>query len=399
MKAKFNYGWVNVCCCMLLSAASIGMISHSRTLFMEPLCGSLGFSSYTYAFGQTFITAASMISAPLWGKLFSKYPLRPLLLTGIFSQSVALFALSAVSSPALFYFLNFCTGFFTGATYSFPIVVLLSSWFPDRYGLASSIAYAGSSLFAMFFSPFINYIINAAGWRGAYRLIALLFLLLTLPPSAFLIREKPAPCRSASLHTDQPVESFSTSDTHFPVLLFGLTAVLYFMIGLTNKGIQQYLVPHFTLNGYSSRDAVFLYSLSMGFVFLGKIISGIIYDRYGSRAGSFYLLFSLALSIAVLIPSPFPLLTAVFPLLYGLSNAIYSVFPAHAARFLFGSQKQTTFFGYLKFFFSLGTAAGAPLTTFVYEQTHSYHSAWLLYFAITLLCILNLIYIMKIKKF
>lgn len=89
----------------------------------------------------------------------------------------------------------------------------------------------------------------------------------------------------------------------------------------------------------------------------------------------------------------------IFPLLYGLSNAIYSVFPARAARFLFGPQKQTAFFGYLKFFFSLGTAAGAPLTAFVYEQTHSYHSAWLLYFAITLLCILNFIYIMKAKTF
>ena len=68
---------------------------------------------------------------------------------------------------------------------------LIPKWFIRKRGLASGLVLAGIGLGAMVLAPFVQVIINYAGWRFAFIVLAAIMFFLVAPVTAILQRRPP----------------------------------------------------------------------------------------------------------------------------------------------------------------------------------------------------------------
>ena len=76
------YHWVIVFACLLLSAASVGMLSYFNALFLSPVAQSLQVKRSALVLYSTCSTATTMLIIPFVGRLYRRLPMRPAPSTG-----------------------------------------------------------------------------------------------------------------------------------------------------------------------------------------------------------------------------------------------------------------------------------------------------------------------------
>lgn len=68
---------------------------------------------------------------------------------------------------------------------------VIDQWFKKSGGLAIGLAWAVNSIYMLIMSPVITSVIEAAGWRTGYLVLAGVSAVLILPASVLIIRYKP----------------------------------------------------------------------------------------------------------------------------------------------------------------------------------------------------------------
>jgi MFS family permease len=122
----------------------------------------------------------------LAGKMVDAFGPRRLMLFGILIAGGALYALSEVRGPSLFYFAYFLNalGYVCGGP--LPNQVLLSKWFTKARGRAMGIAYLGIGVGGALVPLVSGYLTASYGWRGALKILGLLMIAIALPPALFV---------------------------------------------------------------------------------------------------------------------------------------------------------------------------------------------------------------------
>ena len=102
-RTKEWYCWVIVAACLLLSAASIGMLSYFNALFVTPVCESLHIARSSLSLMSTFSTVTTMLLLPFVGKLYDHIPMKLLVLLGAIAGGCAHLCYSLAQNTILFY--------------------------------------------------------------------------------------------------------------------------------------------------------------------------------------------------------------------------------------------------------------------------------------------------------
>lgn len=186
-RTKEWYCWVIVAACLLLSAASIGMLSYFNALFVTPVCESLHIARSSLSLMSTFSTVTTMLLLPFVGKLYDHIPMKLLVLLGAIAGGCAHLCYSLAQNTILFYLGGILSGIGACLAGAAPITLLLANWFEEKRGLATGIAFTGSSLVSSLLSPVVSSLIGTYGWRVGYRCIAA-GLVLTILAALLLIR-------------------------------------------------------------------------------------------------------------------------------------------------------------------------------------------------------------------
>ena len=105
-RTKEWYCWVIVAACLLLSAASIGMLSYFNALFVTPVCESLHIARSSLSLMSTFSTVTTMLLLPFVGKLYDHIPMKLLVLLGAIAGGCAHLCYSLAQNTILFYLGN-----------------------------------------------------------------------------------------------------------------------------------------------------------------------------------------------------------------------------------------------------------------------------------------------------
>lgn len=260
---------------------------------------------------------------------------------------------------------------------------LINNWFKARKGLATGIAFAGSSLIGSVAVPTVTRIVNAFGWQWGYRSMSIMAAVLIFPVLILVVKERP---EEMGLHrygeeefdgvASVPAGGLSRAEA-LKTPMFWLLGIGLFMTALIDTGIATNFIAFMDDIGYTQVFASGIVSGYMVVMCAAKLGLGTIFDKLGTRLGA--LLAGLAVTAAplTLVFIAMPGMPYLFAFAFGFAYATSTVPPAMLTAAIFGNKNFTSIYGTILMFVTVGGAIGAPLCGFIFDYTKSYHAAWL----------------------
>lgn len=381
-KKKFFYGWVIVFACMMLAAASTGMLSYLNPLFVTPVTEEFGISRAAFMVYSTFSTIATVICMPLSSSIAKKVPMKGMILVGMCFGAAAHLCYSLATDVTLFYLGGVFAGIGTCLYGSIPIAALTSNWFHEKKGTATGLAFAGTGAASALLSPIVSSVISGFGWRMGCRLISLLILCTVIPVTLFLIRVTPEEMGLVPYGQKQttgvPAEKqgFSRKQV-FQTKSFWLFSLSVFLLGSVTGPAQQQLVAYWSGSGNTAVFAASLYSLVMFVAIFTKIFLGAIYDHTSVTKGTVAVGTLSVLSYICLMLFPSGYAAAIPAVLFGVTVSVQVLVSTYVANRLFGDKEYAFVYGIMTPMLYGGSAVGSPVSAAIYDHFGSYHILWI----------------------
>lgn len=342
-------------------AFSFGLFSLPQ--FYPSLVRSFHWSRASAAAGGSIVLLLVGVLSPAVGALVDRFQPKAVLLGGMCLVGLALALLSTAQSRAEYYAFCVILGAGTSAVSILPNSILIGPWFTRNRGLAVGFVNAGIGLGGV--APAITAAqIARRGVPGAFLFLAACIaipLLLTLA----IVRKEDGGRRTAA-------RSPSARElARMP--MFWIFGVCLFFTAHAMLGIQQNLVLYLTGEGVPMRRAAHVLSIALIAAAAGKLISGVLADRFSARAGMLFSISCVGLGILALLETPaqsnlLDPLVIVFGMGYGgIFNASPTIVFEH-----FGTHQVGKSLGLFYVFFGLGTATGGTLAALLADRTRSY---------------------------
>lgn len=359
---------------------ALGFNSSPKGLFLAAITEDMEISRSSYSFSDSCRYLTTALLNLVFGVLVVKFGARRLAIAGF--GSIFLFNLlsSFAQSVSVFYLGGALLGVGLAWTTTALVSCVIEQWFTSRKGTIMGIILAANGLGGALSSQILSPVIYAArdGWRNAYRLNALLSLVVAAVVLLFL-RNRPEDLGLAPSGAGQPQKkkqqpqwegiTFSAALHQGYFYLCALGVFLTGMILQTVTGISSAHMHDRRLTVQVIAAALSIHSLCLAG---SKILTGFLHDRFGLRACM--LSCNLCAIIAIM------LLAFVHN---GTTALIYQVFAALALPLetimlplmtanLFGRKSYSTILGWMLAINTLGYATGGPIMNAVYDKTGTY---------------------------
>ena len=393
-KKKPFYGWVILASAVLLMMMGCGAFTGAAAAYMAPTCAQMGFAKGEFTLHRTIASLLGAFLMPVYAKLLRRFGAKKVLLVGVLGNALAYALYSFASSLWHFYLAALLEGIFINGVSFLTIGVLLNRWFLDYRSTVSGIAYAGSGLGGAVLVPIISQIAGQAGWRWAYRSVAIASVALLLPIILLLLRDTPeqmglAPYRSAKAKQQEQAPQQEEEGIPLPAAkklpAFWLLLAGFFLLNVCCAGPSNHNVAFLENLGYSAAFAAAITSGYMAVVAVGKIAAGSLFDRLGTRRTTLLLCASCIGFPALALFCRIPGIPWVYAVLLGFSGVGPSVGISALVRHAFGDRDFAAIFSLASMASTLGSAVAAPLMGVIYDVSGSYTPAWILWLVFAVL--------------
>lgn len=354
-------------------------------LVLVPMTEDLALSRSTLSSALLAFMIVSAFAMPLVGRLIDRYSIKVVMAVGAILSAAAITLVGAVDSAWQFfalYGLVYAVGF--AATSVAPVSVLMSRWFPNNTGLASSAAITGNGTGQLVIIALLTSFLADVGWRRAYLALGLANAAIVVPLVLAFIRsdgpsdETRSQARTASSGTTAMSAVFGARD-------FWLVTAMYTVCGFQDFFVATHIVAFAQDKGVGD----FLAGNILAFMGLaglvGVLLSGALGDKYGAarptlicfilRIGLFgYILFMQdTISIAVV------------ALLYGFTFTMTAPLTVVFAGNIFGTARLGSVSGLINMVHQIAGGLGALVGAVIFDATGSYFGAFVLMFVLSIL--------------
>lgn len=389
-KKKIHYAWYILAVCILINVVVQALIMQIGSLYIVPMYNDLQVPRSLLSLQSVCITVGAVLTAPYWGKLYKKHGARKLLPGCVAMTALCTIGRSYMPNIWGMLVIAFIKGVvFTGSTL-LPISILLTLWFKEKRGFAISVASIGTSIGGVIFSPIVERIISAYGWRASDRIMGVLMLIVVVPVTYFVVRSTPkdvglrpygadkAPANGAKEGKKPQEEATAVGMTaaearRSPILYVFLLAI-FCMTFATGAALQ--LPVYLTDIGYGSSVAAKVVSAYMAVGIVGKLILGHVTDRFGEKAATVYVCGVGILAFIGFIFAENPVAFYGMIVAYGLASGITSIMPALLTSKIFGNRDYGPIYGMVVSMNRFGGVVGTLLVSLLYDITKNYSIIW-----------------------
>jgi MFS family permease len=314
--------------------------------------------------------------APAFGWLADRYGVRRVAL-GSLTVFGLVFAAFSVIPGNLFWFYVLWTMIGLFGIGSTPITWsrAINLWFFRQRGLALGLTLVGTSVSAMLLPFITTQLIGQVGWRGSFALLALLPLAVALPLGLLWFREP--------RDHERPPEVAAVGAAQLPGRTVGeamrekrfwILWISIALISIAYAGALVHLPSMLAARGFDRTSAAAVMSVFGLSIFAGRIITGLLLDRFWAPLVTLPILCLPALSCWVLMgDAPLSLTLAVAAaFLMGFASGAETDLIAYLAGRYFGMRSYGQIYGVLYMAFGLSTAISASLYGWVRDTTGSY---------------------------
>lgn len=379
-----------VLCCVLLMATTMGIVNLVLSIFYPLVSLDLGVSRASFSLTGTITAISAMVASLFWGIHYSKRSLQTGMVICILVFGVSFFGMQAAKTLYHFYALALVIGISYGGISIIPVSIIITRHFTSKTGLAISAALSGSGLGAMVLNPIINTMINNAGWRVGYQLLAVVVFAITLPCAILVTHLTKNETRVGQATGEVTTKSQGESLYKQSWLWAFLSGA--FLSGFTGAAVLANLPTYLKdLNFPVARVSIVTSAYSASLV-LGKFVLGFLYDRLGAKAATATAALLMALSLVFMMVIQLPVMLILMLISIGIGLAIGTISITWLANYFFGKDNYSKYYGAVQFANCFGIAAGVPVIAFALENLANTKLLW---FGLSLVCVVMLFLFMK----
>jgi MFS family permease len=356
----------------LMGCVAVGAM-FSLAVFLAPMSAETGWSRAGISFAMTINFIVMAFGSFGWGAASDRWGARLTTLCGAVLLGLAL-TLASRSSSLMGFQLTYGIGVGLAASAFFaPLIATVTGWFETQRNLAVSLVSAGMGMAPLTLSPLASWLITHHGWRTAMFDIGVLAWVVLIPAALFVRRPPVAGAAGSEAAPSVPAKAeIGRALTSPQFLVLGFT---FMLCCAAHSGPIFHVVSYAMYCGLTSMAAVSVYSVEGLAGLGGRVIIGLLADRYGAKRVLITTLILQAFAIAAYLKvnklSEFYTLAVIFGVAYGGGMPLY----ASLAREYFGQHIMGTVFGAATMLSSLGMSLGPVVGGWIFDTYHNY--AWL----------------------
>jgi MFS family permease len=379
--AEFRRGWPIVIVAAVGLACGLSALPiYSLGVFTKPLGEAFGWSRAEVQSIYTWMTIGNLVASPALGWLIDRHGVRLVCIFSLIGQALGFVALGVAGDTLLsFYAIGFITAVIGVGTVPITWTRVIVDWFDRGRGRALGLALAGTGVSAAFIPSYTTWLLQEFGWRMAYVGLGALPIVLALPLSLWLLRDRTTGAGTATAVRARAAANAepTIADVEFKTAVTGYRFwamnTAFFLIGASVAGLIAHLIPMLTDGGLAPATAAQIAGVIGIAVIVGRIGTGYLIDRFWAPGVGLILLCLPILSCLLLASGvggvPGALLAA---LLIGLAaGAEFDLMSFLVSRY-FGQRRYGIIYSCLYAIFKLSAGIGAPVFGYAYDTTGSY---------------------------
>ena len=356
-------------------------------LMLKPMSEDLGVSRSTLSLAVTMFMVVSAVAMPFVGRLVDRWSLRGTIAIGAVIGAAGLVLMGQVQSSwqvFLVYGVLYAIG--NSGTSIAPVVVMVSQWFVERRGIATSMAVSGNAIGQLVIVAALASALAAIGWRTSYTALAVANATILLPVILLAARPGPpsvdgaAPAAPGNEPAPPPLTLRQALASRPFLLLVGI----YTICGFQDFFIATHIVAFAQDQGMGDVLAGNLLAWMGVMGLLGVLAAGVMADAFGaSRPTAMCFLMRIGIFALILPLQSTPAILA-FGLLYGFTFLITAPLTVVFLGNIYGSSRLGTLTGTVSMIHQITGGLGALAGGWIYDLSGSYNAAFILMLALSL---------------
>lgn len=351
-------------------------------LMLKPMSEDLDVSRSTLSLAVTMFMVVSAVAMPLVGRLVDRWSLRGTIAVGAVGGAAGL-ALMGQVHYSWQVFLVYALG--NSGTSIAPVVVMVSQWFVERRGVATSVAVSGNAIGQLFIVTALASLLVAIGWRWSYSILAVANVAILLPLTLLIVRPGPTETASSSPGETESAESppltFRQALSSRPFLLL---MGIYTVCGFQDFFVVTHIVAFAQDQGMGDFLAGNLLAWMGVMGLLGVLVAGVMADAFGaSRPTVLCFVMRIGIFALILLAQDTPAILA-FGLLYGFTFLITAPLTVVFLGNIYGPHRLGTLTGTISMIHQVMGGLGAFAGGWIYDLTGDYNAAFVLMLALSL---------------
>lgn len=382
-RRRIAYPWVLLVCAVASVAVGGGVGFWSYGLYVQPLEDEFGWTRAGVTLGWSITLAAGGLAGPFVGRWIDRYGARRVLIAGTVLTVLSYLALAGVQNAWQWYAVSAVHGVVRQIMIFMPFMTLITRWFDERRGLATSILGMGFSLGGFTVLPGMAYVVDSFGWRAGFLASGLAITLVYLPVGLFVLRDPP---RAAASVDGTPSEDGMTVRAALRTPLFwaitmGLSA---FFFGFFGWLVHQ--VPFYESTGISASGAAEIVAISAALTMVARLGAGLVADRFGRfEPIAAVMAVAGALGLIVLFLDTSPVAIALFLIFWTVGGSGGPMVEALLLTRAFGVAHFASILGTVIVIETVTQILSPTVAGAIYDATGSYDAALLLFTATSLI--------------
>ena len=356
-------------------------------LMLKPMSEDLDVSRSTLSLAVTMFMVVSAVAMPFVGRLVDRWSLRGTIAIGAAIGACGLLLMGQVQSSwqvFLVYGVIYALG--NSGTSIAPVVVMVSQWFVERRGVATSIAVSGNAIGQLVIVGALASALVAIGWRSSYSVLAIANAALLLPLALLVIRRGP-PMSGNTVQGSTGGEPAPLPLTLRQALTsrpFLLLVGIYTICGFQDFFIATHIVAFAQDQGVGDVLAGNLLAWMGVMGLAGVLVAGLMADAFGaSRPTALCFVMRIGIFALILLVQDTPAILA-FGLLYGFTFLITAPLTVVFLGNIYGPNRLGTLTGTVSMIHQIMGGLGALAGGWIYDLTGVYDAAFVVMLALSL---------------
>jgi len=378
-------GWLVVWSVALIVTMVGAAFFYGFGLMFTPIVDEFGWSNAAVSFAFSLRTEAGGLAAPLVGVGIDRIGPKRVLLAGVVTMALGVFAMSFMQTLWQFYGAMVIIAVGTSSAGGQVGLAATATWFERRRGRAMSVMTLGGGIAGTLVIG-VAWLVDLAGWRGALRIIGIVVLLVGLP-IGLNVRNRPAG-HPQPMDGAPGVEAPGDGDRRrfewgipprraLRTRAFVLLAIGTAGMGFGTTALVVHQVPFLESKGISSGVAgstVAVFTLTS---VIGRLGFGYLADRFDKRLvlATSLALTAIGLPLLALVEELWQAILVLMIIAPGFGGSI-PVRPALVAD-QFGTRYFGTMNGFLVLVMTVGSFFGPLVVGRIVDVTDEYTLGWL----------------------